>query len=349
MVSSRFQPSTAKVSLAGGALQTFRASVHLGRVGLGLGAAALAFVGTAFQCRTELAAENLFFRKHLAVYRERHGTPGRASDAIQLALVLLARCFGWREVLTIGPPVTLLRGHRQAFRRLWRRRSRSGRPRLPAELQRLIADMARDNRTWGEERIAAELLVKLGLRVSPRPARHYMGRRLGGGGRGATGPRWATFVRNHAQALVAVDFCVAVTATCRGLDVFVALEVGSRRLAHLTGTSHPTAAWTLEQFWEILAAPHAYRFVLKTATEATRPGLTRPSPRWASGSSALRSRDPARTPSGTGYSEVSAAVSGLLDFTWRGAPPAHPSCRAAPLQSRPASQPSRPGPPRARC
>ena len=31
--------------------------------------------------------------------------------------------------------------------------------------------MARENLTWGEERIANELLLKLGLRVSPRTVR----------------------------------------------------------------------------------------------------------------------------------------------------------------------------------
>jgi transposase InsO family protein len=122
--------------------------------------------------------------------------------------------------------------------------------------------MARDNPTWGEERIAAELLLKLGLRVSPRTVRRYMARGSGEGGRRATGQRWATFVQNHAQAIVACDFCVAVTATFRVLYVFVALEVGSRRLLHVNVTSHPTAAWTVQQFREILAIPHAYRFVL---------------------------------------------------------------------------------------
>jgi hypothetical protein len=34
--------------------------------------------------------------------------------------------------------------------------------------------MARDNPSWGEERIANELLLKLGLRVSPRTIRKYL-------------------------------------------------------------------------------------------------------------------------------------------------------------------------------
>jgi transposase InsO family protein len=133
--------------------------------------------------------------------------------------------------------------------------------------------MARSNPTWGEERIAAELLVKLGLRISPRTVRRYMARGPGGGGRGAGSQRWATFVRTHAQAVVACDFCVAVTATFRVLYVFVVMEIGSRRLVHVTVTPHPTAAWTLQQFREVLAMPHAYRFVLHDRDSLYASGL----------------------------------------------------------------------------
>jgi len=67
--------------------------------------------------------------------------------------------------------------------------------------------MAAANRTWGEERIAAELLVKLGIRVSPRTVRRYMPR--GAGPRdGARSQQWITFVRNHAHAVLACDFFV---------------------------------------------------------------------------------------------------------------------------------------------
>jgi putative transposase len=234
----------------------------VGRVLTGLGIDLVRFLGASLRSRTALAAENLFLRKQLALYRERQVKPRRASDPLRLTLVLLARCFAWREALTIVQPATLLRWHREAFRLFWRWRSRPGRPRLPPDLQRLIAGMARDNPTWGEERIAAELLLKLGMRLSPRTVRRYMDRPRGGGARGATGQRWAAFVRNHAQALVACDFCVVVTATFRILYVFVALEVGSRRLLHVNVTAHPTAAWTVQQFRECLPEPHGYRFVL---------------------------------------------------------------------------------------
>jgi hypothetical protein len=52
-----------------------------------------------------------------------------------------------------------------------------------------------------------------------------------------------------------------------------AIEIGSRRLLHVTVTAHPTAAWTLQQFREILAAPHAYRFILHDRDSIYVPGL----------------------------------------------------------------------------
>ena len=54
---------------------------------------------------------------------------------------------------------------------------RPGRPPIPLELRQLIRRMASENPLWGEERIANELLLKLGLRVSPRTVRKYMPKR----------------------------------------------------------------------------------------------------------------------------------------------------------------------------
>jgi hypothetical protein len=108
--------------------------------------------------------------------------------------------------------------------------------------------MARDNRTWGEERIANELRLKLGLRVSPRAVRKDMPKRVDHGrGKRATSQRWRTFVRNHAQAIVACDFCGVVTATFRLFYVFVVMEHATRRILHVNVTAHPTAHWTMQQ------------------------------------------------------------------------------------------------------
>jgi putative transposase len=134
---------------------------------------------------------------------------------------------------------------------------------IPVELQQLIRKIARENVTWGEERIANELLLKLGLRVSSRTIRKYLPWLPLPRGRGPSGDqRWATFIRNHAQGIVACDFCVAVTATFRLLYVFVLMEHASRRLIHINATAHPTAAWTLQQLREALPFDHGYRFII---------------------------------------------------------------------------------------
>jgi len=210
-----------------------------------------------------LAAENLFLRKQLAFYQERQVKSRRAPDTARFTLVWLSRWFNWRQALAIVQPDTFLRWHRQGFRLFWRWKSQPGRPPIPPELQALIRQMARDNPTWGQERIANELLLKLGLRVSPRTVRKYMPKRMDHGrGRRTTSQRWQTFVRNHAQAIVACDFCVVVTATLRLLYVFVVMEHATRRILHCNVTAHPTAPWTLQQLREAIPADHAPRFLL---------------------------------------------------------------------------------------
>ena len=121
--------------------------------------------------------------------------------------------------------------------------------------------MAAENATWGEERIANELKLKLGIRVSPRTVGKYL--RTGGPVRTPDPKqRWLTFVRNHAQVIVACDFFVVVTATFRTLYVFVIMELGTRRILHHNVTAHPTAEWTVQQFREALPGGHAYRFLI---------------------------------------------------------------------------------------
>jgi putative transposase len=210
-----------------------------------------------------LAAENLFLRKQLALYQERQIKPRRATQATRMVLAWLARWFDWRQALVVVQPATLIRWHRQGICLWWRWKSMRGRPPIPAELRALIRRMARDNPTWGQERIANDLLLKLGLRVSPRTVRKYLPRRLdrGGSHRGLS-QRWRTFIRNHAQAIVACDFCVVVTASFRLLLVFVVMEHATRRVVHVNVTTHPTAAWTLQQLREAIPTDHAYRFLI---------------------------------------------------------------------------------------
>lgn len=83
-----------------------------------------------------------------------------------------------------------------------------------------------------------------------------------GPGKPRSDQRWATFLRNHARAIIACDFFVTATVTFRLLYVFVVIHHGSRRLLHFNLTAHPTAAWTLQQLREVIGFGDTYRYLI---------------------------------------------------------------------------------------
>jgi putative transposase len=142
------------------------------------------------------AAEILVLRRQIALYKERGIKPRRIDPVTRISLALLSRFFNWREALVVVRPETIIRWHRAGWKLFWRLKWRPGRPRIPLEIQALIRRVANENPAWGEERIANELILKLGIQVSPRTVSKYLPRRPRGRPRG--GLRWSTFLRLHA-------------------------------------------------------------------------------------------------------------------------------------------------------
>jgi len=99
---------------------------------------------------------------------------------------------------------------------------------MPRYLQLFIRRMARHNPTWGERRIANDRLLELGPGVSLRTVRRYLPKRPSGAPRGDQ--RWSTFLRHHAQRIVACDFFVSITGTFQLLRVFGVIGHVSRRI-----------------------------------------------------------------------------------------------------------------------
>ncbi len=131
------------------------------------------FLGAVIRSRSAVCAEILFLRKQLAFYQEHQIRPRRLTDSARFSLVFWSRLFDWKEALVIVKPETLIGWHRRGFKLFWRWKCRVGRPRLPGNIRQLIVRMVRENPTWGEERVAAELSVKLRILVSPRTDRSY--------------------------------------------------------------------------------------------------------------------------------------------------------------------------------
>ncbi len=109
-----------------------------------------------------LIAENALLRQQLIILKRSVKRP-RCTTVDRTVLVLLAsRLRTWPQALLIVQPDTVLRWHRQLFRRFWRQKSRAAapahRPPITPDTITLIREMAAANQLWGAERIRRELL-----------------------------------------------------------------------------------------------------------------------------------------------------------------------------------------------
>ncbi len=117
------------------------------------------FFRVLFRGPAELAVENLALRQQLAILGEQKKRP-RLRTRDRIFWVWLSRLWtGWRSLLVIVQPDTVVRWHRQGFRLYWRWKSRaiSGRPKVEVEIRKLICRMCRENQSWGAPRIHSEL------------------------------------------------------------------------------------------------------------------------------------------------------------------------------------------------
>ncbi len=63
-------------------------------------------------------------------------------------------------------------------------------------------------------------------------------------------PTWRTFLKQHMQDTVAIDFFTVATVRFRVLFVLVVLTHDRRRVIYFNVTEHPTAEWTAQQLVE---------------------------------------------------------------------------------------------------
>ncbi len=217
------------------------------------------FLRALFRSQAELAVENLALRQQLAILSEQKKRP-RLRTRDRIFWVWLSRLWtGWRSLLVIVQPDTVVRWHRQGFRLYWRWKSRakSGRPKIEVEIRKLIRRMCRENQSWGAPRIHSELQL-LGYDVSETTVAKYMVRH-----RKPPSQTWRAFLDNHLTDIVAIDFFTVPTATFRILFAFVVLRHDRRKVVHFNVTAHPTAEWTAQQIVEAFPEDHAPRFLIR--------------------------------------------------------------------------------------
>jgi putative transposase len=194
-----------------------------------------------FCTRRSLLLENLALRPQLAVFKRPHPRP-RLSVLDKWFWVTACRIWSeWKNSLIVVTPETVVGWHRAGFRLYWKLISRVrhpvGRKILPKEVRGLIFRMVADNPTWGAPRIYGELLM-LGFDVSERTISRWM-RRAPSSPEPA--PRWLAFLRNHREAIAAMDFFTVPTITFGVLYCFFVISHDRREILHLNVTKHPTA------------------------------------------------------------------------------------------------------------
>ena len=222
--------------------------------------ALLAGLGAFFRSRADLALEILALRQQVAVLkRKRQRPPLNSSD--RLFWVLLRRFWSrWKSVLIVVQPDTVVGWHRAGFRWYWhwKSRRRRGRPRITREIRELIARLAKENTGWGAPKIHGELL-KLGFNISERTVARYLRRFHRGGDPKRS---WLTFLENHREVIVALDFFTVPMIPFRLLYCLFVIEHKRRKILHCNVTSHPTADWVLQQLRETFSGEEPYRYVI---------------------------------------------------------------------------------------
>ena len=221
--------------------------------------ALFAFMAALFRSRVSLHLEHVALRHQLAVYqRTVHRVHLRPTD--RLFWAWLSRLWpGWRDALAFVQPRTVIAWQQQRFCHHWRRLSQqgtAGRPAVASEVRELIQAMWQANPTWGSPRIVGEL-HKLGIKVAKSTVETYRVRP-----RTPSSPTWKTFLANHVQDLVALDFFVVPTVRHTVLFVLVILAHHRRRVVHFNITEHPTAAWTAQQVVDAFPWGEAPRYLL---------------------------------------------------------------------------------------
>jgi putative transposase len=199
----------------------------------------LASIVRLFRSRQDLLLENLALRQQLAVLKRKHPRP-RLKLFDKLFWVLAQKFWhGWKRVLILVSPETVVRWHGAGFRLYWAWLSRHqisfGRKRISKELRELIFKMVAENPTWSASRIHGELQM-LGFDVSERTVSRWVQRAPRDSEKI---PRWKTLLKNHREVIAAMDFFTVHTVTFSLLYCFFLVGHDRRRILHFNVTRNP--------------------------------------------------------------------------------------------------------------
>jgi hypothetical protein len=192
-----------------------------------------------------LAAENRILRAHLP-------TRLRLSDPQRSTLAEIGKRLGRRvlaEIACVAKPDTILGWYRKLIAQKFdgsKQRSYPGRPPVGREIEELVIQMAKENSSWGYDRIVGAL-SNLGHVVSDQTVGSIL-RRYGipPAPKRSQNTNWKDFIAAHMAVLAGVDFFTVEVLTWRGLVTYYVLfflHLETRRVSLAGITRHPTEMW----------------------------------------------------------------------------------------------------------
>src|SRR6266446_3279897 len=215
-----------------------------------------------FRARRSLLLKNLAFRQQLAALKRSRPRP-RLTVFDKLFWVFARKYWsGWKQALIVVNPETVVRWHRLGFALYWRVISKAprvvGRKRISKEVRDLIFRRAAENPTWGAPRIHGELLM-LGFDLCERTISRWMKRAPRDP---EPAKRWLAFLRNHREAIAAMDFFTVPTLRFGVLYCFFVISHDRRQILHFNVTKHPTSLGVVQQLREAFPFESAPRFLV---------------------------------------------------------------------------------------
>jgi putative transposase len=131
-----------------------------------------------------------------------------------------------QEVAATANPDTILGWYRKLIANKFdgsRFRRRAGRPRIDEETECLMVQMAKENPSWGYDRIAGAL-KNLGQKVSAQTVGNILRRHgLSPAPKRKQVICWKDFIRAHMEVLVGTDFFTVEVLTLKGLITYYVL------------------------------------------------------------------------------------------------------------------------------
>ena len=74
--------------------------------------------------------------------------------------------------------------------------------------------------------------------------------------------RWLAFLRNHREAIAAMDFFTVPTISFGVLYCFFVISHDRRRILHVNVTKHPTSGWIIQQLREAFPFSSTPKFLI---------------------------------------------------------------------------------------